>query len=140
MNMTDEDRRSLSEKIAEANRNRPNPFNDPTIQAKCKAMWKLKYKKENHPFYGKARPDHSEHMKMIGFGKNKTQSHIDNHREAWLESTKDNPIRAKTWVLVRDGFEIQIKNLKKYCRDNSLNFNKIYSGREDQGVRLKHGT
>lgn len=136
MNMSEEDRKLLSEKIASANRSRPNPFNDPAIQSKCKATWKLNYTKENHPFFGKKRPDHSEHMKSIGWGKNKTEEHLANHRKAWIESTKDNPIRAKVWTLIKDGIEFQVKNLKKYCRDNGLKFSRIYGGGEDNGVRL----
>ena len=136
MNMSKEDQLILSEKIAAANRSRPNPFNDPTIQAKCKATWKSRYKKENHQFYGKQRPDHSEYMKSIGWGKNKTPEHIVNHRASWIESTKDNPIRAKCWTIEQQGQVFEIKNLKKYCRDNNLNFRKIYRGEEDQGVRL----
>lgn len=136
MEMSEEDLQLLSEKIAEANRNRPNPFNDPEIQAKCKATWKARYKKENHQFYGKKRPEHSEFMKSIGWGKNKTPEHVANHRASWIQSTKDNPIRAKVWTLQKDGQIMEIKNLKKFCRDNNLSFTKIYHGKEDQGWAL----
>jgi hypothetical protein len=136
LDMSEVDRKILSEKISEANINRPNPWNDPKVQAKCKASWKLNYKKENHGFYNKTRPEHSDHMKSIGWGKNKTESHLANHRESWLKSTKDNPIRSKNWNIMIDGNITQIRNLKKFCRDNNLSYNKIHRGDDINGYRL----
>jgi hypothetical protein len=136
LELTEEDRKMLSEKVAEANRARPNPFNDPEIRQKCQETRKKNYKKENHQFYGKTRPDHSEFMKSIGFGKNKTKEHIEAHRKSWIQSTKDNPIRAKVWVIEKDGVFMEIKNLKKFCRDHNISFSRIYRGKEHNGYVL----
>lgn len=136
MNMSVEDKKVLSAKIGEANRNRPNPWNDPEIQDRCKKTKKENYKKENHGFFGVLRPEHSEYMKSIGFGKNKTESHLANHRESWLESTKDNPIRAKEWKISYNNEILNIKNLKKFCRDNTIGYSRLFRGFEVDGYKI----
>ena len=96
-----------------------NQFLKEKAQIKAKeAVAKIDRTNWINPLKGKKRPTHSEFMKSIGFGKTKTPEQIRKHKEAWLETTKDNPIRAKEWTI--NG--IQIKNLKKYCRDNNINY------------------
>lgn len=118
------------------NSKRPNPFNNPICIQKSVSTRKQKYIKENNPNYNKKNPKHSEYMKSIGFGKNKTDQHILNHKLSWIESTKDNPIRAKNWNVVLDGNIILIKNLKKFCRNNNINYLKLYKGYEVNGYKL----
>lgn len=84
----------------------------------------------------KKRPEHSEFMKSISFGKTKTKEQISNQRASWIETTKDNPIRAKVWNICRMGMVFQIKNLKKFCRDNSIKYRTFYDGVEINGYRL----
>ena len=136
MELTVEERKILSEKIAEANRSRPNPFNDPEIQKKIQEKKKLNYKKENHQFYGKKRPEHSEYMKSIGWGKIRTEEHQKNLADSIRKRTQENPPRAKMWNMKKDDEVVEIKNLKKFCRDNELSFYRIYNGGEDKGWKL----
>lgn len=136
MKLSEQDRQILSERIAEANRNRPNPMKSESARRKLSEAIKGKYVGDKHHGFGKKRPEHSEYMKSIGFGKNKSKEHLENHRKSWLESTKDNPIRAKVWKLCKDNAIIEIKNLKRFCRENNLNYLSLYKGNVVSGYKL----
>lgn len=139
MNMTDEQKQILSLKISEANKNKPNPMSNPETRLKVSKSLKGKYVGEKHHGYGKKRPDQSEFM--MG---NKLNDYITPEIRAkrdakWIETTKDNPIRAKTWKLIKDNIEVQIKNLKQFCRDHNISYLKLYKGYEVDGYKLLKG-
>lgn len=94
------------------------------------------YRGSNHSGFGKKKPGHSAYMKSIGWGKNKTDEHKRNHAKSWIESTKDKPIRAKSWNLLFNGEQISVNNLKKFCRDNSIDYLRLYRGNTINGYTL----
>ena len=137
MQLTEDERKILSAKIAEANRNKPNPMQNLESRLKVSKALKGKYIGEKHHFYGTKRPDQSKFM--LGNNLNDfITPEIRAKRDAkWIETTKDNPIRAKKWKLLKDGIEIEIKNLKKFCNDNDLNYMALYKGKIINGYKLQ---
>lgn len=136
MNMTEEQRKDLSEKIALANKLKPNPMTSQESRKKLSESLKKRWATHDFPLTGRSRPEHSKVMKERGFGKNKTQEHQENQSAAWIKATKDNPIRAMIWNVLKDGETIQVKNLKKFCRDNNISYSKFYRKVEVDGYTL----
>lgn len=135
LNLSIEDSKALSKRISERNKQQvgsKNPFYNKTHSVEWKKRHSKRMSGENHPFYQIKRPEHSDKMKIIMKGKVKTNKHLENHRQSWMESTKDNPIRAKLWNIMTPVGLIQIKNLKKYCRDNNLQYLKVRDGRDKE--------
>ena len=85
---------------------------------------------------GIKRPEHSEFMKKSRLGQNKNKEQMEKSRITWIETTKDNPIRAKDWYIFRMGMIFHIKNLKKFCRDNNIIYSSFHKGSEINGYRL----
>lgn len=87
---------------------------------------------------GVKRPAHSEFMKSIGWGKNKSEEQIKKQRESWLKTT-GGTIRAMEWtvVSVETGEETKIKNLKKFCRENGYQYGKLHGGDISSGIYIK---
>lgn len=136
MNLTQDERKHISKLVGEANKRRPNPMGSSISREKVSIALKGKYVGEKHWAHGTKRPEHSEIMKQKGFGKNKTEEHIKKAQETWIINTKDNPIRALTWLLEIDGKQIQVKNLKKYCRDNNLTYSTVRDYKYSDNIKL----
>jgi len=136
MNMTEDQKKELSAKISEANRNRPNPMCTQEARLKLSKSLKGKYVGEKHHFYGKKRPDQSKFMMGNNLNDFITPEIRAKRDAKWIETTKDNPIRAKKWVLLKDGIEVQIKNLKKFCRENDISYTMLFRGYEINGYKV----
>lgn len=136
MCMTDEQKKDLSEKIALANKMKPNPMSSLESREKLSASLKERWKKFGFPLTGRKRPEHSELMKKLGFGKNKTEEHKRKQALSWIESTKDNPIRAMTWDVLKNDEIVKVTNLKKFCRENNISYSKFYRKVEVDGYTL----
>jgi len=80
-----------------------------------KQLLRIKYTGKNNPRYGKAYTRDEEHRKYMSFlltGIKKTKEHIEKRVQAV----------SKNWILINpQGQKIEIKNLKKFCRENNLN-------------------
>lgn len=136
MNMSEAQKKDLSEKIAIANKTKPNPMTNPESRKKLSRSLKERWSTHAFPLSGRIRPEHSQLMKDRGFGKNKTIEHQQNQVNAWIEATKNNPIRAMIWDVLKDGEVLKIKNLKKFCRDNKISYSKFYRKVEVNGYTL----
>jgi hypothetical protein len=113
-----------------------NPMKNAEIRKKVSDATTGKYIGDKHHGFGKTRPEHSLHMTKLGFGKNKTKEHLDNHARVWIKTTKDNPIRALNWNILKDNVIMNIRNLKKFCKEHHLNYLQFYRGIEINGFRL----
>lgn len=77
---------------------------------------------DKHPLFGKSRPDHSLRMQRVMKGKVKSHSHQENWNISFRERSKTNPVATKNWkVITPTGDIIVVRNLTKFCKENSLN-------------------
>jgi hypothetical protein len=103
-----------------------NPFWGKTHTPEVRKHISDKISGENHPFYGKKRPEHSKKMKIIMKGIVRSEEHKKNLRKALLDRAATNPPRAGTWIVAKNGNEQVVKNLKKFCREEQISYTKLF--------------
>jgi len=129
------DPKELSRIVSELNKKRignKNPFYGKTHSEETKKIISEKRSGENNCWYGKKRPGHGEKVSKKLKGRPKSKSHIENYKKA--RQGKD--WKAYYWKIEYNNKEIEIRNLKKFCRDNNINYNKFYGGSEMNGYKL----
>ena len=129
------DHKELGRIVSELNKKRTgdkNPFYGKKHTEEVKKIISEKRSGKNNHWYGKKRPEHGEKVSKALKGRPKSKEHIENYKKA----RQGKVWKAYYWQIKYNNEEFEIKNLKKFCRDNNISYNKFYGGSEINGYKL----
>ena len=72
---------------------------------------------EKHPFFGKT---HSDKTKQKISKAKKGVALPEEHKAKVVARAKNDPNRALSWLVLKDGVIIKVKNLRRFCREKGI--------------------
>jgi hypothetical protein len=134
---SEKQRRASSRRMSEWNKTRTgsdNPFFGKRHTEEVMKVIAEKNRKSKHSEEWKR--NKSEEVRARGFGKTKTPEQWEKIWDAFRKRAEANPIRSNDWIVEKDGSPFNVRNLKKFCRDNNLKYLTFYRGTIVDGYRL----